>query len=66
MAESRGRERSWPFSSGRYDDFHSGYQERNVSRLSHRSKAKVNAKESDQRGMKRDSGKGHMKVFART
>jgi hypothetical protein len=45
----------------RHDDFHSGYQERNVSRLSHRSKAKVNAKESDQRGMKRDSAKGHMR-----
>ena len=31
----------------RHDDFHSGYQERNVSRLSCRSKANVNVKESD-------------------
>jgi hypothetical protein len=45
----------------RHDDFHSGYQERNVGRLSHRGKAKVNAKESDQKGTKRDSAKGHMK-----
>jgi hypothetical protein len=36
-------------------------KDRNVSRLGHRSKAKVNTKESDQRGMKRDSPKGHMK-----
>lgn len=43
----------------RLDGFHSSYQERNVSRLSHRSRANVNAKESDQRGMKRDSAKGH-------
>jgi len=43
----------------RLDDFHSSYQERNVSRLSHRSKANVNAKESDQRGMKWDSAEGH-------